>query len=129
MISAPDVLEPGVAYVSMEYATVLHLCCCGCGTQVVTPLSPARWELRFDGETISLYPSVGRWSLPCQSHYWIRRNEVRWDRPFTGEEIAWVRERDRADIDGHAQASEAVGEPAEVKALTWMKRLTRWLSR
>jgi hypothetical protein len=27
----PDELRPGLLYISMEYATASHLCCCGCG--------------------------------------------------------------------------------------------------
>ena len=27
----PRHLEPGVLYVSIEYATAAHTCCCGCG--------------------------------------------------------------------------------------------------
>jgi hypothetical protein len=49
-----------------------------CGNEVVTPFSPTDWELTFDGKTISLYPSIGNWSLRCQSHYWITKNKVEW---------------------------------------------------
>lgn len=72
----PRDLEPGVLYVSMEYGTVVHSCCCGCGHEVVTPLTPTDWRLTFDGETISLWPSVGNWNLPCRSHYVIKGNRV-----------------------------------------------------
>ena len=54
----PDELEDGVIYVSMEYKTVTHRCCCGCGEKVVTPLSPAGWELTFNGQSVSLSPSI-----------------------------------------------------------------------
>lgn len=74
----PDELEDGILYVSITYATVLHKCGCGCGNEVVTPLSPMDWQLTFNGETISLFPSIGNWSFPCRSHYWIRKNEVVW---------------------------------------------------
>ncbi|MBL6853359.1 MAG: hypothetical protein ISQ86_08225, partial [Alphaproteobacteria bacterium] len=47
----PEVLDPGVLYVSMRYALALHLCCCGCGREVSTPFSPAQWKLLFDGDT------------------------------------------------------------------------------
>ena len=40
----PDILEDGVVYISVTYATALHLCCCGCGSEVVTPLSPTGWR-------------------------------------------------------------------------------------
>ena len=88
---APGVLEPGVLYVSMECATVLHGCCCGCGNKVVTTLAPDRWSLLYDGRAISLEPSIGNWSFPCQSHYWIEGNTVIWDRQFTRSEIDRVR--------------------------------------
>ena len=79
----PEQLEPGVLYISMEYATAAHNCCCGCGLQVVTPFTPADWKLTFDGETVSLWPSIGNWNFPCRSHYVIRHNRIiaaeRWD--------------------------------------------------
>lgn len=37
----PKKLEDGVVvYVSLTYATAVHRSCCGCGSEVVTPLSP-----------------------------------------------------------------------------------------
>jgi hypothetical protein len=35
-------------YVSLEYATAIHACACGCGNEVVTPLSPNGWKLTFE---------------------------------------------------------------------------------
>jgi len=84
----PDQMEEGKLYVSMEFASVIHLCCCGCGGQVVTPLSPSGWNLWFDGDSISLEPSIGNWSFPCQSHYFITENIVVWDRKWTKSEIS-----------------------------------------
>jgi Family of unknown function (DUF6527) len=74
----PDELTEGMLYVSIPFATAVHKCCCGCGREVVTPLAPTGWSLTFDGKTVSLAPSIGNWSYPCQSHYWIRRNNVEW---------------------------------------------------
>ena len=79
----PDELETGKLYISMQYATASHKCCCGCGCDVVTPISPTDWHLAFDGRSISLTPSIGNWSYPCRSHYWIRHNRVVWDEPLT----------------------------------------------
>lgn len=81
----PDELEDGTLYISITYATVLHKCGCGCGNEVVTPLSPSDWQLTFNGETISLFPSIGNWSFPCRSHYWIRKNEVVWVKDWHDE--------------------------------------------
>ena len=90
----PDKLEEGILYISVTYATVLHKCFCGCGNEVVTPLSPLDWELTFDGKTISLYPSIGNWGLPCRSHYWIRRSKIQWAASWSDEMISMNRKRD-----------------------------------
>src|ERR1035437_6722515 len=84
----PDQLNELTIYVSIRYATVSHLCCCGCGNRVVTPLTPTDWKLIFDGKTVSLDPSIGNWSFECQSHYWITNNRVRWAARWSPEEIA-----------------------------------------
>lgn len=83
----PKKLEDGVVYVTVSYATAVHKCCCGCGNKIVTPISPIDWTLTFDRDTISLDPSIGNWTLPCKSHYWIRRNRVEWAPQWTGKEI------------------------------------------
>lgn len=92
----PDALEPGVLYVSMEYATAAHSCCCGCGEEVVTPFTPTDWRMSFDGASISLSPSIGSWTLPCRSHYVIDRGRVVEAKPWTKEQIEAERRRDRA---------------------------------
>lgn len=74
--NVPRELEPGVLYISMEYATALHSCCCGCGERVVTPFTPTDWRITFDGESVTLNPSVGNWNQNCRSHYVIERNRV-----------------------------------------------------
>jgi hypothetical protein len=88
-------MNPGVLYVSISYLICGHLCCCGCGEEVITPLSPAGWSLTYNGDSVSLYPSVGNWSLNCNSHYWIRSGRVHWSRKFTPDEIVLNRARDR----------------------------------
>ncbi|WP_443070717.1 DUF6527 family protein [Streptomyces sp. NBC_01601] len=88
-------MDTGVLYVSIPYRTCGHLCCCGCGHEVVTPLSPAQWSLTYDGESVSLTPSIGNWSLSCRSHYWIRDGRVRWSRRYSAAEIDENRDRDR----------------------------------
>ena|SRR5436190_220592 len=72
----PERLEPDVLYVSLRFSLVSHLCACGCGQEVVTPLSPKDWQLIFNGETVSLYPSIGNWAFKCRSHYWIEQNRA-----------------------------------------------------
>ncbi len=41
----PSELQEGVLYVSVQYATAVHQCACGCGNKVVTPISPVDWQL------------------------------------------------------------------------------------
>ncbi len=95
---APAHLEPGLLYISMRYHTVLHLCACGCGEEVVTPLDPDEWQLSFDGETVSLYPSIGNYRFPCHSHYFITKNKVRWVIDDGCDEPSSMRKRKRASF-------------------------------
>jgi len=91
----PSEIEPGKLYISIPYATAVHKCCCGCGSEVVTPLSPTDWKLIFDGQTVSLSPSIGNWSFKCQSHYWIKCNSISWSGAWSEDEIRLNRESDR----------------------------------
>lgn len=119
----PDVLQEGTLYISIKFATALHKCCCGCGHEVVTPLSPRDWKLIFDGETVSLDPSIGNWSFPCQSHYWIRRNKVVWARRWSKREIDDDRAQERIEYDEHFRARNLPGtEAKELPARTRQKR-------
>ena len=97
----PRELQDGVLYVSIPFKTAIHKCCCGCGNEVVTPLSPEDWSLTYDGDSISLSPSIGNWSFRCKSHYWIVRNRIRWARVWTAKEIEEVRARDREIKERH----------------------------
>jgi hypothetical protein len=73
----PSTLDHGVLYISGDHNIVAHLCCCGCGSEVITPLGPAGWTLRYDG-SVSVSPSIGNGTLPCRSHYIIDRGAIRW---------------------------------------------------
>lgn len=90
----PAELEEGVLYITVEYGTAVHLCPCGCRNRVVTPLTPTDWELRYNGKTVTLDPSIGNWSFPCRSHYWIINNKVRWARKWSEKRIKENREDD-----------------------------------
>lgn len=92
--NVPRELDPGVLYISMDYATAVHSCCCGCGDRVVTPLTPTDWRMTFDGESISLYPSVGNWNQKCRSHYVIQRSRVLNAGPWSQTQIDAERMRD-----------------------------------
>jgi hypothetical protein len=92
----PDAIKEGILYVSVDYCTAIHKCICGCGNEVVTPLSPTDWEITFDGKTISLSPSIGNWSFECKSHYWITKSKIRLARQWSTTEIVDNRNTDKA---------------------------------
>jgi len=81
----PDEIEEGVLYISIPFCTAIHKCVCGCGNEVVTPISRKGWKLSFDGESVSLSPSIGSWNLSCSSHYFITNNSVRFVRKWVDE--------------------------------------------
>ena len=137
--SFPETLEPGVLYVSLEYGSVAHSCCCGCGEEVVTPLTPTDWNITYDGETVTLHPSVGSWTLACRSHYVIRHNRVIEAPPWSDAEIAAERRRDRTAKAAHyglqTPASPELVDPARAAGVRagppaaggWKNRLLSWL--
>jgi hypothetical protein len=97
----PKQRQEGVLYVSIPYATAVHNCFCGCGLKVVTPISPVGWQLTFDGETVTLFPSIGSWSFPCRSHYFIRRDTVVCGENMSQYQIELGRARDQKALDQH----------------------------
>jgi hypothetical protein len=97
----PDKLDDGVLYISERYKTASHNCACGCGEEVVTPLSPVDWQLSKEVNSVSLYPSIGNWNYACRSHYWIRKNVICWAGSMTAKEIAQVQAKDLRDKTRH----------------------------
>lgn len=131
----PERLEPGVLYVSMEYATATHSCCCGCGEEVVTPFTPVGWRMTFDGETVSIWPSVGSWTLRCRSHYVIDRSSAVTAPPWSDAQVEAERRRDKAARAHHFGKPVVAGEeihvpaasPLSIKAGGWLTRQWRRL--
>lgn len=128
----PEDLENGVVYVSIPFSTVIHKCCCGCGHEIVTPLSRnTGWQLTFDGESISLHPSIGNRALPCRSHYWIERNQVVWagwrDEPKAKKPRAGRGSKARSGSvrDDTPAGTEGSGEQSIPSRR--LRRLRRWL--
>lgn len=74
----PRELDPGILYVSDKYQVAGHLCACGCGNKVMTPLGPAEWSFTERDGSASIWPSIGNWQLPCRSHYVIRGGRIDW---------------------------------------------------
>src|SRR5680860_635512 len=97
----PKELEDGVLYISVPYSITVHKCACGCGSKITLPISPAKWHFSWDGDSISVWPSVGNWSYPCQSHYWIEQNRIEWAPKMTQEKIEANRAWDKADRENY----------------------------
>ncbi|MDR3471231.1 MAG: DUF6527 family protein [Devosia sp.] len=120
----PEQLEPGYLYVSMRYATVMHLCCCGCGREVVTPLSPAQWRMTFDGESVSLSPSIGSWALDCRSHYFITKGEVIEAATWSADDVERGRAHDKRKRSEHFESKVPVlAAPPPEKKAGWFGRM------
>lgn len=72
--SIPATLQDGILYVCLKHKMVSHLCACGCGHRIDTPIDPDEWRVTYDGETVSLWPSIGNYDIPCRSHYFMTNN-------------------------------------------------------
>lgn len=126
--------QPGILYVSLRHRTAVHMCPCGCGNKVVTPIKPPQWHLCYDGESVSLSPSIGSWQFPCRSHYWITNGEVRWARAWTNKEIEAGRQADALAIRQHYTRRSGERSPAQRHGRppllhNLLIRAWRWLSR
>lgn len=133
----PEVLEEDKIYISREYATAQHKCCCGCGQRVVTPLSETGWRLSEIGGKVSLYPSIGNWSFPCRSHYWIKNNAVLRSYNMSQREIDAGRRYDSVQKDRHfenkpapdllVETASSSPSPPQPRPLNSVQQLLKWL--
>ena len=117
----PAKLEPGVLYVAEPFGAAAHLCACGCGTVVRTPLD--RWSLTETRDGPSLSPSIGNWQEPCQSHYFIKRGEVRWAAKWTPEQMAIGRQREEEGRRAHYSALHRKRAGRTARFWRWLKNL------
>ena len=115
----PKQLQPGVLYVSEKFGAAAHLCACGCGSKVRTPIGPTEWSLHETDGLPSLYPSVGNWQKPCRSHYWIRDGRVVWAESWTPEEVA----------NGKRREEERRQRYYVKRGRPWWYRLRHWIRR
>lgn len=121
----PPEREEGKLYISIPYSTIVHSCLCGCGMKVVTPIKPHKWVLTYDGEHVSLHPSVGNWSFDCQSHYVIKESRVIEAGPMTRGQIDYGRARDAGLSPGrasHPAAPSVTRGPTPAVPLAAVKR-------
>lgn len=66
----PEQLQPGVIYYSELYHGAAHLCLCGCGMEVYTPIKPGEWSLVEGKKGVTMTPSLAH-RVGCKSHYII----------------------------------------------------------
>ena len=118
VVSFPSTMEDGVLYISEEYETAGHKCCCGFGEKVMTPLNPAKWQLTKSPDgVVSLYPSIGNWKFACQSHYVIRENRVIDAGMMSKQKIEAVMARDKRDSQRYIdQTNHAVKKAEHIKS-------------
>lgn len=119
----PKELEPGVLYVSREFSTAAHLCACGCGTKIRTPLGPTEWSVEATKAVPTMRPSIGNWQQPCKSHYVIWNGEVRWAGQWTASQIAAGRANEQQRLKAYLNSQNAnVGQTAS-GPWQWLRRL------
>ena len=112
----PSVPEHGKLYLSCRYRAAVHLCACGCGAKISTPLHPTGWRLSYDGETVSLNPSVGNWSEQCQSHYIIKDSRVLWGDRLPRDKIRRIREQRHRDLEDYYEVDMQPPPPPPARA-------------
>lgn len=117
----PKILEDGILYLSERFQVALHICPCGCGNKIVTPLGPYEWDFTEENGKPSLYPSVGNWQIPCKSHYWIMDGEIEWSYKWSEKMIAEGRRRDKANLEEHFR------QKAKVQRNPLWKRIQNWI--
>jgi len=116
----PSEIENNILYISIEYDVAKHKCACGCGADIVTTLSPARWKLTYDGETVSLSPSIGNWSHECKSHYFITNDKVVWAGNITKNQMDQVVRNDKESLKRHIESA-----PKPKGFIDWIKSFFR----
>lgn len=116
----PKQLDPGVLYVSEKYKTAAHLCACGCGEKIRTPLGPTEWSVVETRAGPSLWPSVGNWQKACQSHYVIQNGRIVWCAKWSPEQILAGRNAEEAKRQAYYQ-------PTHVPNLSLATRFWLWI--
>lgn len=112
----PSVPDYGKLYLSCRYRAAVHLCACGCGAKISTPLHPTGWTLSYDGDAVSLSPSVGNWSEECQSHYVIKDSRVLWGDRLPRDKIRRIREARHRDLEDYYRDDRQPPTPPPVRS-------------
>lgn len=121
----PKHLEPGILYVSYEFETAAHLCACGCGEKIRTPLGPTEWAIKEHAAGPSLWPSVGNWQRPCRSHYIIRKGEIEWAPSWSNTQVRTGRANEERRRQVYFSALQRKRKGPIDQFVEWMRNLVR----
>jgi hypothetical protein len=119
----PKQLEPGILYISQKYGTAAHLCACGCGEKIRTPLGQTEWSVTDTATGPSLWPSVGNWQKACQSHYVVKAGRIVWCGKWTPEEILAGRHAEEERREAYYREMYAKKPNMLGRAWRWLKSL------
>jgi hypothetical protein len=120
----PSQLEPGIVYYSAEFETAAHLCACGCGSKIRTPIARTEWAISEGANGPTLDPSIGNWQQKCQSHYFIRNGQVLWANKWSKSQIEAGRAAEHRRRVRHYDDLAAKQRPGIIKgALNWLRRI------
>ncbi len=117
----PEKMNEGDLYISTKHRLIEHMCACGCGSEVSLPLGRSEWRVEYDGDTISVLPSIGNWRLPCKSHYMILESKTKWCKKWSEEEIYIGRLRDRHEKETDIQR--------KIKRISWWQKIFKKITR
>jgi Family of unknown function (DUF6527) len=71
-------------------------------------LNAAKWRLTEHSEgTVSLRPSIGNLSFPCESHYFVTENRIHWAPALSRQQIAAAQLSDQYDAERLTKAPES----------------------
>lgn len=124
----PKTLSFGVLYVSEEFQTCAHLCPCGCGSKITTPLGPTEWSFSSVSKKrrATLSPSIGNWQIPCRSHYWITNGEVLWAEKWSEKQIKEGRTKEQKNRRKYYDSMETKKKTIFHKIWLWVKKIIKF---
>jgi hypothetical protein len=93
--------------------------------------------MTYDGESVSLWPSIGNWNLRCRSLYIIDQGRIKWAESWSEAQVAAERRRDKAAKATYYESSPSpevlVPAPEVTKPVEqpnrWLSRLSKWFFR
>lgn len=104
-----------------------HLCACGCGNKVMTPLGPTEWTFTDTPRGPSLRPSIGNGQLPCKSHYWIDGGRIEWSGAWSPEQVERGRRAEEARRREYYESRKSKEETAAARIKRWLDWVLSWL--